>query len=97
MPRLAAPRLNSGDVVTGSTKEKLRLENKRRRIEQQERQQRRPYWTVQRGDFRVPDAKEPVANARGGMCPTGMALHHPAAGLLRQYATAGCPPRTGRD
>ena len=30
------------------------------------------------------------------MCPSGLALEHPAAALLLQYATKGCPTNTGR-
>jgi hypothetical protein len=29
------------------------------------------------------------------MCPTGRALHHPAAELLNQWATFGCPTNAG--
>jgi hypothetical protein len=31
------------------------------------------------------------------MCPTGRALIHPAANLLHDWATLGCPTRTGRN
>ena len=31
------------------------------------------------------------------MCPTGRALHHPTAHILREWATLGCPTRMGRD
>jgi hypothetical protein len=30
------------------------------------------------------------------MCPAGLALHHPAAELLKEWASYGCPTRTGR-
>ena len=30
------------------------------------------------------------------MCPSNLALHHPAAAKLLQYATGGCPSNTGR-
>ena len=30
------------------------------------------------------------------MCPSGRALHHPAAPTLLRYATRGCPAETGR-
>ncbi len=30
------------------------------------------------------------------MCPSGRALHHPAAELLNQWATFGCPTHTGQ-
>jgi hypothetical protein len=29
------------------------------------------------------------------MCPSGLALHHPAAPLLKEWATYGCPTNTG--
>jgi hypothetical protein len=29
------------------------------------------------------------------MCPKGLALHHPAAEKLLQYATRGCPVNSG--
>ena len=31
------------------------------------------------------------------MCPSGAALGHPAAPTLAEYATKGCPVRTGRQ
>jgi hypothetical protein len=30
------------------------------------------------------------------MCPTGRALQHPAAKLLKDWATIGCPTKTGK-
>ena len=30
------------------------------------------------------------------MCPAGLALHHPAADLLKEWATYGCPTQTGK-
>jgi hypothetical protein len=30
------------------------------------------------------------------MCPTGRALQHPAAKLLKDWATVGCPTKTGK-
>ncbi len=31
------------------------------------------------------------------MCPTGLALEHPAAPTLQEYATYGCPAKTGKE
>jgi hypothetical protein len=39
----------------------------------------------------VAEVKEYV----GEMCPKGLALHHPAAAKLLQYATGGCPVNAG--
>ena len=45
MQGLLQPRLKSGDVVTGRTKEKYRWENKRRRIDKQcEQDMNVDYW-----------------------------------------------------
>jgi hypothetical protein len=30
------------------------------------------------------------------MCPSGLALHHPVANLLKEWATYGCPTKTGK-
>ena len=30
------------------------------------------------------------------MCPAGLALHHPAADLLKEWAMYGCPTQTGK-
>ena len=34
---------------------------------------------------------------RGGMCPQGLALEHPAAQLLTDWAKFGCPAMTGKE
>jgi hypothetical protein len=31
------------------------------------------------------------------MCPTGLTLEHPAASSLQEYATYGCPAKTGKE
>jgi hypothetical protein len=31
------------------------------------------------------------------MCPTGLALEHSAASTLQEYATYGCPAKTGKE
>eukprot|EP00956_Cyclotella_meneghiniana_P042490 scaffold248501_cov111-Cyclotella_meneghiniana.AAC.1 len=45
----------------------------------------------------MPEQKQGVEEWKGGMCPQGLALHHPAAGALLEYATQGCPCNTGKD
>ena len=96
MAGLDPPRLNSDEPVMGSTKEKHRLENKRRHCEQQEQQGPIDYWQHHKGQFSIPTPKQGPATYRNKMCPAGLALHHPAADLLLQYATKGCPTNTGR-
>ena len=48
---------------------------------------------------RTGDRKDPVptANHRAQMCPAGLVLHHPAADLLIEYATVGCPTKIGNN
>jgi hypothetical protein len=47
------------------------------------------------------DSKSPTNHAtcpphRNSMCPVGRALQHPAADLLKEWATFGCPTKTGQ-
>jgi hypothetical protein len=49
------------------------------------------------GNFVIPPQHYGLQIYRGNMCPRNLALHHPAADLLLQYATNGCPTRTGKD
>ena len=92
---LQPPRLANNEAVTGKNKEKLRKENKKKRLEQLIRQHEQDWWTSQQGQFSIPVPKQGPSKHRGGMCPSGLALHHPAAELLLDYATKGCPAKTG--
>ena len=86
----------TGGRVTGADTPKHRIENKCRRrallASQQPQMQRRVYP----GDFDLPDPVAPLETHRGEMCPAGLALHHPAANLLKEWATYGCPTQTGK-
>ena len=97
--RLSQPRLISGAPVTGSKADKRRLkkENKVRRIEGQLVQDPPTWWTKHDGSFTAKVDRKPAAEHRGGMCPSNLALHHPAGALLEEYATEGCPADTGLD
>ena len=79
---LEAPKMDSDDVVTGATKERHRIENKRRRVTKQAKQTPCDYWASHKGHFSIPTPKQGPAKHRGGMCPSGVAMHHPAADLL---------------
>lgn len=82
--------------VKGSTTKLHRKENKqRRKLLQQQQSAAPPLWTQYKGDFLIPPPVPKVLNHRNNMCPAGLALHHPAAQLLTQYATFGCPTQTG--
>ena len=89
--------LDSGARVDGQSKKQLRRENKARRIQKQVAQQRQTYWSKYRGNFDIPTPKQAPKQWRGDMCPSGLALHHPAAASLLKYATSGCPVMPGRD
>jgi hypothetical protein len=61
-----------------------------------------PLWTKHQGaaapDAPLFDPAEPLlVGFRGQMAPRHLAKAHPAAPLLREYATKGCPVDCGRD
>ena len=96
---LQPPRLkSSGTLVTGATKEALRRQNARERKALLAVQQKATQWTTHLGAF-MPSIIESVERREGtgGMCPQRLALLHPAASLLEEWATFGCPAMTGRD
>ena len=97
VPGLCHATLNNGERVAGASKKRLRKENKERRLEKQRQQPRQSYWTEHRGQFNIPLPKQAPTRWRGDMCPFGLALYHPAAASLLQYATNGCPVMPGRD
>ena len=95
LPGLLPPRMNSGQPVTGHIKERHRIENKVRRREKQVAQGIVDYWAEHGGQFSVPTPKTTRPKHRGQMCPAGVALSHPAAEVLLDYAHRGCPVNTG--
>ena len=98
MDALRPPTLIDGAAVTGATKEKLRKLNKQtRRHLQADQPEDVKWWTTHHGSFTLPPPLPPLAHHRNNMCPSGLALHHPAAHLLTEYATLGCPTNTGRN
>jgi hypothetical protein len=54
------------------------------------------FWSEHRGEFKVPEKRQALTKWRNQMCPTNLALDHPAAAKLLQYATGGCPANTGK-
>ena len=94
---LLPPRLSSNAMVTGKSTPRLRIENKRRRRKLQQDQYMPEWWTTHTGAFKLPPERPPCVNHRNNMCPRGLALHHPAAATLLQYATKGCPANTGAE
>ena len=95
-PGLKQPRHNSGAAVTGETKNIHRRENKTRRIAKQLEQEPVDWRKHHRGEFSIPTPKSGPKVYKGSMCPSRLALHHPAAEKLLQFATEGRPARTGK-
>ena len=93
---LNAPTLNSGKPVTGDGIKKHRVENKRKQIEKQAAQHPSTYWTKYEGAATIPEQLPNPTKWRNIMCPQNLALYHPAAATLLQYATGGCPVESGR-
>ena len=86
----------TGAEVVGKDIERLRLQNKRRRHELQEKQGQTSAWTAHTGDMELPAATPLPETWRGDMCPSGIATSHPAGELLQEWSQIGCPTRTGR-
>ena len=96
MELLLPPTLTDGTAVTGTTKNKLRIDNKKqRRRAQCDQPDDIQWWISHKEDFVLPEPLPPLAHHRNNMCPAGLALHHPASDLLKLYATLGCPTNTG--
>jgi hypothetical protein len=97
---LAQPLLDhTNGEVTGDNKRQLQKQNKRKKRLQKALQQRGSQWTDHTGTVpcdtaQLPRSRDPYRNS---MCPTGRALHHPAANILLEWATLGCPTCTGQD
>jgi len=90
----------TGQGITGNMVKKLRLQNKKRRLAQLDKQ--RPYsqWEQHRGTVYVGEGPRPVqADQLEGkrMFPQGRAASHLAGTLLEEWATYGCPTNTGKE
>jgi hypothetical protein len=95
---LDQPRLDETNAeVTGDDKRRLRIQNKRRKQQLRAAQPPQSHWTVHGGQVAYNSTPLPRTREsyRNSMCPTGRALNHPAADTLREWATLGCPTRTG--
>jgi hypothetical protein len=94
---LNPPVLNNGEPATGFTTLRLRIENKRRRITKQLQQRfNHKVWKQHNGTTSPSIPHTPRPQHQNNMCPTGLALQHPAAPLLLDYAMHGCPVQMGK-
>ena len=94
---LNPPILSTNNKVTGATTNMLRKENRKKRHNYQEEQGPQVYWSNHEGKFKLPDELPPPGKHLNNMCPSGLAVHHPAYETLKKYATGGCPVKTGRN
>lgn len=98
LPGLSAPTLHTtGQPVQGDNRSKHRKENKARRRQQQGLQCNKTYWTTHKGEVQLTNVQSNRPLYRNSMCPTGLALEHPAASTLLEYSKYGCPTQTGKD
>jgi hypothetical protein len=87
----------TGSLVTGSDTDKLRLQNKQRRHQLQDQQSsQESYWTTHSGTAVLPHKGQRLDTYLNEMCPAGISMSHPAGALLVEWATMGCPTKTGR-
>jgi hypothetical protein len=94
---LDQPRLQSfNSVVLGDAKKQMRCENKQRRQALRAEQLLISPWSHHQGlvDTITPTDHTTCPPHRNSMCPNGRALQHPAAKLLKEWATFGCPTHT---
>ena len=93
---LEPPSLDStGGVVTGADTPKHRIKDEHRRKTTLANQALKSQWKIYQGEFELPVPPTPLEMHRGEMCPSGLALLHPVADLLKEWATYGCPTNTG--
>jgi hypothetical protein len=92
-PRLVA----TGEAITGTKKNKMQAENRKRR---RALQQANPgtHWATYVGDRVLPPSADNKTRPphRNAVCPAGLAMLHPAADTLQDWATFGCPTKTGQ-
>jgi hypothetical protein len=86
----------TGGVGTGADTPKHRIKNKRRQKATLANQAQKNQWTIYQGEFELPAVTPtPLEMHRGEMCSSDLALLHPMADLLKEWATYGCPTNTG--
>eukprot|EP00986_Skeletonema_menzelii_P004917 scaffold1721_cov105-Skeletonema_menzelii.AAC.2 len=98
-PGLKPPELKTApnQPVTGAQTKFLRKQNKQVRQQRQVLQSYDAIWKQQQGRYRIPTPKQAPQEYRNSMCPSGLALEHPAAAVLLEYASGGCPTKTGKN
>ncbi len=96
---LAQPPLHATQtVVLGEDKVQMHCKNKQCQQALQAEQPVISPWTQYQGMIKssTPTDHSACPPHRNSMCPNGRVLHHPAAKLLKDWATFGCPTKTDK-
>ena len=96
---LQPPRLETtGGAVHGADKKQMQKKNTQRRQRLKGALTAGSQWETHQVKTTPTSAPhiQPPKVYQNLMCPSGRALAHPAAGLLKEGATLGCPTRTGK-
>ncbi len=94
---LKPPMLDStGGMVTSADTQKHRIKNRRKWKATLATQAATSQWTIYHGEFELPPLMTPLEQHHEEICPSGLALFHPAAELLKEWATYGCLTQTGQ-
>jgi hypothetical protein len=83
----------TGDRVTGADTLLHRIENNCKKKAILAVQPITTQWTKYKGEFDLPPPRPSLVEHHREMCPSGLALHHPAADLLEEWVTNGCPTK----
>ncbi len=87
--------LTIGEAVQGKMREQHCKKNKRVHWEQQLQQPEQSYWSTHQGNIVISNNADNCPEYRNSMCPQGLAMNHLAGAFHWEYATYGCPPKTG--
>jgi hypothetical protein len=85
-----------GNLIMGAETNKLRLQNRQQYHALQDQQLLTSMRTAHMGTSNLPAAQARPITYRNKMCPTGIAMPHPAADLLSEWSHLGCPTKTGQ-
>ncbi len=86
----------TGQPVMGKDRTKHCKENKNKQRMTQATQAKTSYWETHGEKFQLTENSQEQPAYRNNMCPKGLALDHPAAATLNEYATYGCLAKTGK-
>jgi hypothetical protein len=87
----------TGQPMLGKDRTKHTKENKNKHQMTQATQPKTTYWETHKGEVQLLEDMQEQPAYRNEMCPNRLALHYPAAATLKEYATYGCPAKTGKS